>query len=164
MKSLPFIVLVSALAVATARPAVSITDCAEPAASCSSDKPCCDEASYACREQSTASGTSTSCVPRDEVCLARGSACDVVGDPRPCCDAEYTKCSAYEGDPSAVPAPGSFCNKVCYEENERCVGQDEFPYIVWKNCCGENMECRPMKGSLWGQFCQKVPITTAGAV
>lgn len=166
MKSLPIFILVLARVVATAQPAVPITSCAQASASCGYNKPCCDEASYACRGQSTSSGTYTRCVPRAEVCHATGSACDAVGDTRPCCDVEYTTCSAYEGDPSATPIPGKFCNKVCYEENERCVGQDEFPYIVWKKCCGENMECRPMKGSLWGQFCQKVRIkaATAGAV
>lgn len=97
---------------------------------------CCNEASYECRD--IAGRVGTFCLPRDDVCYATGAQCAgekagvAVDEGKACCDAELAECSPWKGDPEASPMPGSYCQKKCYEKDERCIGAPGFPYVVYK--------------------------------
>lgn len=132
--------------------------CAIEGAECNDSIGCCEPERLVCRASDvTPDSGDRKCLPIQETCYKMGSPCDAQ---KWCCGAEpdgnglteNIQCKPFEGDPDGPQDSGWYCQKIYYEENDRCMGEEGKPYIVWRECA-EGLVCRPIEGGLWGSFC-----------
>jgi hypothetical protein len=93
---------------------------------------------------------------------------------------KYMKCAGAEGYPHvqyvacvegymcgeyAAIGWGKYCipqdqhyGSMCYNENQRCMGEEGHEYVPYHDCCGTDMWCCKDENLGWGYFCKKKAV------